>query len=172
MWPLIHSPSSGINMSFDLSLLRFKDGDVAEADRDAFRAVLFRCGVISPDQFGQYSVKLPSGSCIEVSATNLEKDGLFTGCSFHRGYSIEACEFIFDLAAATDLVICNLQGKDPVTSPAVILTRESQRISLHPGMIEHSRLAESGLHLSSLLQPSYESWLSYRDQVRRGIQDS
>jgi hypothetical protein len=156
-------------VSFDLFLYHFAAGALAEADRAAVKRVLFEARVVERDQNGSYDVPLLDGGSIRVSAPALESDETFDGCAFHlRALSRGHCDFILELAAAGDMVIFNAQGKDEPDNPVLILSGETQAPQVPPGMYKHAVVADSGAHLYTLLDGTYESWERYRAQVVSG----
>jgi hypothetical protein len=154
-------------MSFDVILHHFRDGKDSEpADRQAVLAAIRSYSDVTVDKYGQYDVPLRNGEHIILAASDLESDAVFKGCAFNlRGFSIQHCEFILDIARAGDMVMFNAQGNDTPQNPVLILCATEQELHVPKGMYKNAIVAENGLHLYSLLEGTFESWNAYRAQV-------
>jgi hypothetical protein len=153
-------------MSFDIILVHFQNGESAPADRQAVLAAIKSYAEITADQYGQYHVPLRDGAHIELWASDLESDAVFSSCAFHlHGMAIQHCEFILDIACAGDMVMFNAQGSDTPESPVLILCAAEQAFHVTKGMYKNAIIAENGAHLLLLLEGTFESWSDYRAQV-------
>jgi hypothetical protein len=154
-------------MSFDVILHHFRDGKDSEpADRQAVLAVVRSFADVTVDKYGDYHVPLRDGEHIVLAHSDLESDGVFKGCSFNlRGFSIQHCEFILDIARAGDMAMFNAQGNDTPQNPVLILCTAEQAFHVPKDMYKNAIIAENGLHLYSLLEGTFESWNDYRAQV-------
>jgi hypothetical protein len=154
-------------MSFDVILHHFRDGkDDEPADRQAVLAVIRSYANVTVDKHGNYHVPLRDGEHIVLAYSDLESDAVFKGCAFNlRGFSIQHCEFILDIARAGDMVMFNAQGSDTLENPILILCAAEQAFHVPKDMYKNAVTAENGLHLYSLLEGTFESWCAYRAQV-------
>jgi len=154
-----------LNMSFDVFLQRFKDGDSAEADRMPVREVLSETAFRGPDEFGFYVVAFPGGGDVEFSAKGLESQEPFTDCAFHiRGFSDGLMKFIFDVARAGDMVILPAMKGNPL-----VMVSESQAREIPSDLRDGFRpiVVRSGQELAAVLSGGFEGWAAYRDQILR-----
>lgn len=112
-------------MSWDLHLIRFRNGGNAAFDPAAARAVVETYGArpVAPP-FDPFECKLADGLCVELWARGLDGSEPINSLMISlRGYTEPTASFIYDLAKSGDMTILN--SGDPV----VLLT--------DPGQLEH-----------------------------------
>jgi hypothetical protein len=152
-------------MSFDIYLLRFKDGKPVETDRAPILEVLKTYSYRSPDKYSFYDVAFPGGGSVEFSASGLESEEPFNGCAFFiRGLSDGLMKFMFDVARAGELVIFPVMKDSPC-----ILVSQSQAKEVPPDVSKNFKLivVTSAEELGSLLKGGFAGWSAYRDHVLR-----
>ena len=156
-------------MRFDLFLQGFKNGDASPTPSEGVLQVLRKHCRDTADRFGYYNVNFADGSSVELSASGIELDAEFRGCSLHlRQFSPPLIAFIFDLAQSGGMVILSAQGdpKNPA-NPIVILTDAQQASELPSGITDYPVLCQSPEHLAELLGVGFKDWVAYRDHVLR-----
>jgi hypothetical protein len=157
-------------MSFDVILVHFQDGESAPADRQAVLSAVRSYAGVTVNEAGGYDVPLRHGARIELWASDLESDGVFSSCAFHlHGMAVQHCEFILDIARAGDMVMFNAQGSDTPENPVLILSAAEQAFHVTKDMYKNAIVAENGAHLLLLLEGTFESWHAYRVQIMAGI---
>lgn len=104
---------------------------------------------------------------MEFSAEGLESfDKEFTGCAFHlRNFTPSVISFVFDIAAAGDMVIFNAQGEDTPESPLAILTHPHQLAQLPQGCASNPVFCGCARDLDRLLGMGFDDWSNFRDLV-------
>ncbi|MDR3159291.1 MAG: hypothetical protein LBU11_09890 [Zoogloeaceae bacterium] len=149
-------------MSFDLFLEHFKDQESAPVSRERIREVLRRHGQ-RDDRFE--FVEFTDGSHFAVNSSFEDPDEEFTGCSFNlRHFSEAIMMFVFEVAAASDMVIFNAQGMDTPENPVLIVLDPAQIPEL-PELDYQPVVCASPAHLAQLLGVGFASWEAYRDRV-------
>lgn len=144
-------------MGWDIHLFKFVDGESADVDREAVRAVLEAADHrhMDPDT---YQIGFPDGTGVEFFAPGLDREERFTGCEFnHAAGGEHLMEFILEVARAGDMVIMDPQMEDFVP----ILTRAEQADHLPSDFREdHPNVAVCGSpkELVVLLSDGYSAW--------------
>lgn len=157
-------------MSFDLTLVHFKNGDAEPISEPAVVLnVLREYCKDKADEFGFYVVELADGSSIEFSARGLESGSDFSSCSFHlRGLTPDVISFIYRIAHAGDMVIFNPQGMDEPENPSVICLTLDQKQEIPENVVKNPIVCNSLEHLGKLLGFGFDGWSEYRDRVVGG----
>jgi hypothetical protein len=151
-------------MSFDLFLVRFRDGGKVTADAAAARAVLERNRYEHRPEFNAYDINFGDGSHVEMYADGLHGDDKpFDGGMFAlRGFSGAIGEFVFEFSRAAGCVIF------PAMEPACVLLPRDDLVSHLPTDLgeKFRRIpVASGPELLAALKGGYDSWRAYRDHV-------
>ena len=150
-------------VSFDIFLSHFANGDLAEAAKAPILEVLNRREYKGPDEFGFYVVDMGPDDQVEVSASGLESADVFYGCAFHvRRLSEALSRFIFDVAVAGQLAVIPAMEGNPVLvlEPSMLQELPSE---MREGFVPAVVLTADELHAA--IAPGFRDWADYRDQV-------
>ena len=112
-------------MSYGIYLYRQDAIGLREADREAVREALARWGWDGSEE-SPYPLATEDGTTVEFYASGLDGGAPFYGGNLEvRGFSLELCRLVFDLARAGSYTVSH-DGD----ASALILVRESQREEL------------------------------------------
>jgi len=149
-------------MSFDVFLMRFKNGESADVDRlpvlEALKATTYR-----DLNDGLYVVNLPDGVHVEFFAKDLESQGSFKGCSFGiRRFGECLMKFMLDIARTGDMVMFPAMKGNPL-----ILVSEEQRKNVPADLLASFPpvVVNSTDELAAVLRGGFQGWSAYRDYV-------
>lgn len=149
-------------MSFDISLLRFRDGEAVATDPRLVREALG--AALRKRKHGYDLEAADSGHC-SVQAGDLDGGPPYESCTFFlRGWTPGLLDLIFAAAKAGDMVMTPVM--DPIR---FILTAPEQREHL-PTTEDWAEpvLCSSGEELGVLMEQGFEAWQRYRDYVVHG----
>jgi hypothetical protein len=154
-------------MSFDMFLVSFRDGQKADADAGAARAVLAQVRYSHRAEFNAYDISFDDGSHLEMYVGGLD-DGAgerFDGGMFAlRGLSDAITAFVFDFARAAGCVIFPTMEPPCVLLPRADLEQhlpKDLRSSFHRVTIANAD------ELAAMLRGGIDAWRAYRDHVIR-----
>jgi hypothetical protein len=149
-------------MSFDVFLMRFKNGKSADVDRlpvlEVLKATMYR-----DLNDGLYVVNLRDGVHVEFFAKDLESQSAFKGCSFGiRGFGECLMKFMLDIAKAGDMVMLPAMKGNPL-----IMVSEQQRRNVPADLLASFPpvVVNSADELAAVLRGGFQGWSAYRDYV-------
>ena len=150
-------------MSFGIYLYRHATDGLAEADRSAVRAALARWGW-DGSEGGPYQIGTADGIAADFYASGLGDDSKpFDGGNLEvRGFSIELCRLVLDLARAGPFTVSH-DGD----ASAVILIGEEQRASLPADMADDPKVmvCSTPEELEAALDGGFDAWREFRDRA-------
>lgn len=148
-------------MSYGIYLDRH--APLSEVERAAVRAALTRWGW-DGSHGSPYQIGTPDGITVEFWASGLERDNQFFGGNLEvRGFSLEVCRLLLDLAGAGRFSISS--DGNPA---AVILANDAHRADLPPDVPSAEvMVCNTPEELEAALDGGFESWRAYCDRVLR-----
>jgi hypothetical protein len=149
-------------MSFDVFLIRFKNGEAADVDRLPVLEVL-KATTYRDLNKGFYAVTFPDGFHVEFNAGGLESQEKFDGCAFHiRGFGNSLMKFMLEIARAGDMVMFPAMEGNPL-----IMVSEEQRKNVPVDLLASFPpvVVSSEDELGAVLKGGFQGWSAYRDYV-------